>query len=179
MAPITGPAFIRQLSRTAPGTVIACDVGQHQMWVAQHYEFDHPRRHLTSGGLGTMGFGLPAAIGAQFADRNSTVINVTGDGSFMMNAQELATIRRYKLLSDHPRQPVSGHGAPAARAVLQQPGKPHKPGRQPGFRGHGPRFDIPALHIDRTDQGIETIWPTTARCCCTWPSAGKKTYGPS
>ncbi|MDX1560547.1 MAG: biosynthetic-type acetolactate synthase large subunit, partial [Marinobacter sp.] len=98
MAPITGPAFVRQLSRIAPDdTVIACDVGQHQMWVAQHYDFDHPRHHLTSGGLGTMGFGLPAAIGAQFADRKSTVINVTGDGSFMMNAQELATIRRYNL----------------------------------------------------------------------------------
>ncbi|HLT13068.1 MAG TPA: biosynthetic-type acetolactate synthase large subunit, partial [Marinobacter sp.] len=94
LAPIAGPAFVRQLSRIAPDdTIIACDVGQHQMWVAQHYEFDHPRHHLTSGGLGTMGFGLPAAIGAQFADRNSTVINVTGDGSFMMNAQELATIR--------------------------------------------------------------------------------------
>ncbi|TVT33539.1 acetolactate synthase 2 catalytic subunit [Marinobacter vinifirmus] len=163
MAPITGPAFIRQLSRIAPDdTVIACDVGQHQMWVAQHYEFDHPRRHLTSGGLGTMGFGLPAAIGAQFADRNSTVINVTGDGSFMMNAQELATIRRYKL----PLKLIILDNQ--CLGMVRQQQELFYNNREshinlddnPDFVAMARAFDIPALHIDRTDQirrGIETI----------------------
>ena len=95
---IYAPRFIRDLSLAAGDDVsIACDVGQHQMWVAQHYLFRNPRRHLTSGGLGTMGFGLPAAIGAQFARPESTVICITGDGSIMMNIQELATIKRYNL----------------------------------------------------------------------------------
>lgn len=78
-------------------TVISCDVGQHQMWVAQHMDFSKASNHLSSSGFGTMGFGLPAAIGAQFARPSDTVINVSGDGSFMMNVQELATIRRYQL----------------------------------------------------------------------------------
>lgn len=95
---IYAPRFIRDLSLAAGDDVsIACDVGQHQMWVAQHYLFRNPRRHLTSGGLGTMGFGLPAAIGAQLARPESTVICITGDGSIMMNIQELATIKRYNL----------------------------------------------------------------------------------
>ncbi len=97
-AGITGPHFMRQLSRMTRGeAIISCDVGQHQMWVAQHYTFDHPRKHLTSGGLGAMGFGLPAAIGAQLAHPQTAVINVAGDGSFVMNVQELATISRYRL----------------------------------------------------------------------------------
>jgi len=163
MAPITGPAFIRQLSRIAPDdTVIACDVGQHQMWVAQHYEFDHPRHHLTSGGLGTMGFGLPAAIGAQFADRNSTVINVTGDGSFMMNAQELATIRRYNL----PVKLIVMDNQCLGMVRQQQELFYNNRESQinlddnPDFVAMARAFDIPALHIERTDQirrGIETI----------------------
>lgn len=67
------------------------------MWVAQHCRFNHPRNHLTSGALGTMGFGLPAAMGAQFACPDRTVVLVSGDGSFMMNVQELATIARCRL----------------------------------------------------------------------------------
>ncbi|OZG75364.1 acetolactate synthase 2 catalytic subunit [Hahella sp. CCB-MM4] len=97
-APIDGPEFLDLLSRLAPSdTVIACDVGQHQMWVAQYVDFDHPRQHLSSGGLGTMGFGLPAAMGAQFARPDAKIINISGDGSFMMNLQEMATIMRYDL----------------------------------------------------------------------------------
>ncbi|HBC35865.1 MAG TPA: acetolactate synthase large subunit, partial [Marinobacter adhaerens] len=163
LAPITGPAFIRQLSRIAPDdTVIACDVGQHQMWVAQHYDFDHPRHHLTSGGLGTMGFGLPAAIGAQFADRNSTVINVTGDGSFMMNAQELATIRRYNL----PVKLIVMDNQCLGMVRQQQELFYNNRESQinlddnPDFVAMARAFDIPALYIERTDQirrGIETI----------------------
>ena len=67
------------------------------MWVAQHCRFNHPRNHLTSGALGTMGFGLPAAMGAQFACPDRTVLLVSGDGSFMMNVQELVTIARCQL----------------------------------------------------------------------------------
>ncbi|MEM9101375.1 MAG: acetolactate synthase 2 catalytic subunit, partial [Pseudomonadota bacterium] len=92
------PDFLRQLSIAAgPNTLVSCDVGQHQMWVAQHYQFYQPYDHLSSGGLGTMGYGLPAAIGAQFSRPHDRVINISGDGSFMMNVQELATIKRYKL----------------------------------------------------------------------------------
>ena len=78
-------------------TVVTTDVGQHQMWTAQHMRFDHPTNFLTSGSMGTMGFGLPAAIGAQISRPNDTVIAVTGDGSFMMNVQELSTIKRFQL----------------------------------------------------------------------------------
>ncbi|MGA8034478.1 MAG: acetolactate synthase 2 catalytic subunit [Candidatus Acidiferrales bacterium] len=95
---IYAPAFLRQLSeRAGENCIVACDVGQHQMWVAQHFRVNHPSQHLSSGGLGTMGYGLPAAIGAQFACPDATVINVSGDGSIMMNLQELATLRRYEL----------------------------------------------------------------------------------
>lgn len=95
---IFAPAMLSDLSKMVDkNTVVACDVGQHQMWVAQHMQFDGPENHLSSAGLGTMGFGLPAAIGAQFARPSDTVINVSGDGSFMMNVQELTTIKRAKL----------------------------------------------------------------------------------
>jgi len=95
---VYAPALLKRLSEVAPpDTVIACDVGQHQMWVAQHCRFNHPRNHLTSGALGTMGFGLPAAMGAQFACPDRTVVLVSGDGSFMMNVQELTTIARCRL----------------------------------------------------------------------------------
>ena len=74
--------------------ILVTDVGQHQMWVAQHYPFYHPRTLITSGGLGCMGYGLPAAVGAQIACPDKTVVLVTGDGSLQMNMQELATMRQ-------------------------------------------------------------------------------------
>ena len=79
------------LKQSGKDAVIATDVGQHQMWVAQFYPFDRPRQLITSGGQGTMGFGLPAAIGAKNAMPESTVVNFTGDGSILMNIQELMT----------------------------------------------------------------------------------------
>ncbi len=78
-----------------PGTIVATDVGQHQMWAAQRVRPSHPRDFLSSGGLGSMGFGFPAAIGAQFAHPTRTVVAVVGDGGFQMSLPELATLRRY------------------------------------------------------------------------------------
>jgi acetolactate synthase-1/2/3 large subunit len=95
---IYAPALLKELSEAAGDSAIfTCDVGQHQMWVAQHCRFSRPQAHLTSGGLGTMGYGVPAGIGALLAEPDATVITISGDGSFMMNVQELATIRRYRL----------------------------------------------------------------------------------
>ncbi|XQW87707.1 acetolactate synthase 2 catalytic subunit [Aeromonas veronii] len=95
---IYAPALLKQLSARLPeSSVVACDVGQHQMWVAQHMRFTCPRNHLSSAGLGTMGFGLPAAIGAKMSRPEDEVVLVSGDGSFMMNVQELGTIRRAQL----------------------------------------------------------------------------------
>jgi acetolactate synthase I/II/III large subunit len=95
---IYAPLLLKQLSERMPdNSVVSCDVGQHQMWVAQHMSFNTPRNHLSSGGLGTMGFGLPAAIGAKISRPQDTSIVVSGDGSFMMNVQELATIKRFRL----------------------------------------------------------------------------------
>lgn len=89
---------IEQIHRLTKGqAIIATEVGQHQMWTAQFYQFTHPRTLLSSGGLGTMGYGLPAAIGAQLAFPNRVVFDIAGEGSFQMNVQELATAVQYRL----------------------------------------------------------------------------------
>ena len=86
-------SVVETICRLTKGeAVIVPGVGQHQMWAAQFYTYKHPRQHLTSGGLGSMGFGLPAAIGAKVACPEKTVINIDGDGSFQMNIQELGTV---------------------------------------------------------------------------------------
>jgi len=77
--------------------IVSTEVGQNQMWAAQYFQFDRPRRWLTSGGLGTMGYGLPAALGAQVAFPKATVVDIAGDGSIQMNIQELATVAQYNL----------------------------------------------------------------------------------
>ncbi|MEJ2396301.1 MAG: thiamine pyrophosphate-binding protein [Candidatus Thiodiazotropha sp.] len=90
--------LIRTVGRLlGPSAVVTTDVGQHQMWTAQVYPFSRPRQWLTSGGLGTMGFGLPAAIGAALAQPDRTVVCFSGDGSILMNLQELATAAEHAL----------------------------------------------------------------------------------
>ncbi len=83
--------------KTKGEAIIVSDVGQHQMWIAQYYKFNHPRSHVSSGGLGTMGFSVPAAIGAAFAIKDRPVISISGDGGFQMNMQELVTAAYHKL----------------------------------------------------------------------------------
>ncbi|GFO67950.1 acetolactate synthase [Geomonas limicola] len=93
------PQYVIQRLRalSAPDAILATDVGQHQMWVAQFFQFTRPRTLLSSGGLGTMGFGLPAAMGAQAAFPERQVLAVCGDGGFQMNMQELATLVQNRL----------------------------------------------------------------------------------
>ena len=92
------------------------DVGQHQMWAAEFYRFDKPRRWINSGGLGTMGFGLPAAMGVKLAFPKETVCCVTGEASIQMCIQELSTCKQYDLPIKivNLEQPLHGHGAPVA-----------------------------------------------------------------
>ena len=95
---LTGPYVVEEIYRATKGDAIICtDVGQHQMWTAQYYKFSRPRTLLTSGGLGTMGYGLGAAIGAKLAKPEKTGINIAGDGCFRMNMNELATASRYNI----------------------------------------------------------------------------------
>jgi acetolactate synthase-1/2/3 large subunit len=96
---IIKPQFVIEKLRelSADDAIVTTEVGQHQMWAAQFFDFVQPRTFLSSGGLGTMGFGLPAALGAQAAFPKRQVIDISGDGSFQMNSQELATLVQYRL----------------------------------------------------------------------------------
>ncbi len=96
---IIKPQFVIEKLRelTNDDAIVTTEVGQHQMWTAQFFDFSQPRTFLSSGGLGTMGYGLPSALGAQAAFRERQVIDISGDGSFQMNSQELATLVQYRL----------------------------------------------------------------------------------
>jgi acetolactate synthase-1/2/3 large subunit len=95
---LSTPQFINAIQQATQGeAILVTDVGQHQMWAAQYYHNQHPRTIVTSGGLGTMGFGLPAAIGAQFAQPNKEVWTILGDGGFQMTMHDLATIAHERL----------------------------------------------------------------------------------
>ena len=95
---LTGPYIIETISKVTEGNVIlTTEVGQHQMWAAQFFKYDKPRKLITSGGLGTMGYGLGASIGAKMGNKDTTVINIAGDGCFRMNMNEIATATRYNI----------------------------------------------------------------------------------
>ena len=95
---LTGPYIMEKIYEVTEGdAIISTDVGQHQMWAAQYYKFRRPRQLLTSGGLGTMGYGLGAAIGAKMGCKDKVVINIGGDGCFRMNMNEIATATRYNI----------------------------------------------------------------------------------
>ena len=95
---LTGPYVIEEIYKQTEGdAIIVTEVGQHQMWAAQYYKFTKPRTLLTSGGLGTMGYGLGAAIGAKMGRPEKTVVNIAGDGCFRMNMNEVATAARYNI----------------------------------------------------------------------------------
>lgn len=153
--PIYAPALLNALSRRAPAeTVITTDVGQHQMWTAQHMQFSRPENFITSSGLGTMGFGIPAAIGAQVARPQDTVVCVSGDGSFMMNVQELTTIKRKQLplkilLLDNQRL---GMVRQWQQLFFQERYSQTTLTDNPDFLMLARAFDIPGQHITRKDQ---------------------------
>jgi acetolactate synthase-1/2/3 large subunit len=151
---VYAPALLKRLSELAPDAVVACDVGQHQMWVAQHWLMDDPRKHLSSGGLGAMGFGLPAAMGAQEASLDATVICVSGDGSIMMNIQELATLKRYRLpvkivLLDNQ---ALGMVRQWQELFFEKRYSEIDLSDNPDFVAVAQAFGIEALHIERADQ---------------------------
>ncbi|RMH93103.1 acetolactate synthase 2 catalytic subunit [Lysobacter pythonis] len=156
---VYAPALLRELSRRAPDAIVSCDVGQHQMWVAQHCRFANPRKHLSSGALGAMGFGLPAAVGAQLQDPSAQVVCVSGDGSFLMNAQELATIRRYDLpvkiiLLDNQ---ALGMVRQWQELFFAQRYSEIDLGDNPDFRAMAQSFGIPARHIRHRDEVADAL----------------------
>ncbi|MBB1061678.1 acetolactate synthase 2 catalytic subunit [Marilutibacter spongiae] len=151
---VYAPALLKRLSEIAPDAVVACDVGQHQMWVAQHWRFQHPRQHLTSGALGAMGFGLPAALGAQMQDPGARVVCVSGDGSFLMNVQELATAARYRLpvkivLLDNQ---ALGMVRQWQELFFEKRYSEIDLSDNPDFGALAAAFGIAALHVDRADE---------------------------
>lgn len=159
---IYAPLFLKQLSARKPDSaIVTTDVGQHQMWAAQHMSFTRPENFITSSGLGTMGFGLPAAVGAQVARPQDTVICVSGDGSFMMNVQELGTIKRKKLpvkivLMDNQRL---GMVRQWQQLFFSERYSETNLSDNPDFLTLASAFDIPGQRITRKDQ-VETAIDT-------------------
>ncbi|WP_312273657.1 acetolactate synthase 2 catalytic subunit [Pseudescherichia sp.] len=152
---IYAPLLLKQLSDRKPqDSVVTTDVGQHQMWSAQHMTYSRPEKFITSSGLGTMGFGLPAAVGAQVARPDDTVICISGDGSFMMNVQELGTVKRKQLplkivLLDNQRL---GMVRQWQQLFFQERYSETTLTDNPDFLMLARAFGIPGQHITRKDQ---------------------------
>ncbi|UDG80100.1 acetolactate synthase 2 catalytic subunit [Candidatus Steffania adelgidicola] len=157
---IYAPALLRAISDCAPdNAVVTTDVGQHQMWTAQHMRFSRPENFITSSGLGTMGFGIPAAIGAQIARPEDTIICISGDGSFMMNVQELTTIKRKQLplkivLLDNQRL---GMVRQWQQLFFDRRYSETTLTDNPDFIILASAFDIPGLHITRKAQIAQAL----------------------
>ena len=154
-AAIYAPALLKTLSERKPADcVVTTDVGQHQMWAAQHMRFSRPENFITSSGLGTMGFGVPAAVGAQVARPDDTVVCISGDGSFMMNVQELGTIKRKRLplkivLLDNQRL---GMVRQWQQLFFNERYSETNLSDNPDFLTLASAFDIPGQRITRKDQ---------------------------
>lgn len=152
---IYAPLLLKQLSDRKPeNAVITTDVGQHQMWSAQHITSTRPENFITSSGLGTMGFGLPVAVGAQVARPDDTVICISGDGSFMMNVQELGTVKRKQLplkivLLDNQRL---GMVRQWQQLFFDERYSETTLTDNPDFLTLASAFGIPGQHITRKDQ---------------------------
>ncbi|RLM21566.1 acetolactate synthase 2 catalytic subunit [Brenneria alni] len=152
---IYAPALLKAISdRKTVDTVVTTDVGQHQMWAAQHMTFSRPENFITSSGLGTMGFGVPAAVGAQVARPDDMVICISGDGSFMMNVQELGTIKRKRLplkivLLDNQRL---GMVRQWQQLFFDERYSETNLSDNPDFLTLASAFDIPGQRITRKDQ---------------------------
>ena len=152
---LCAPLLLKKLSDRKPADcVVTTDVGQHQMWAAQHIAHTRPENFITSSGLGTMGFGLPAAVGAQVARPNDTVVCISGDGSFMMNVQELGTVKRKQLplkivLLDNQRL---GMVRQWQQLFFQERYSETTLTDNPDFLMLASAFGIPGQHITRKDQ---------------------------
>lgn len=152
---LTGPYIMEKIYELTDGeAIITTDVGQHQMWAAQHIVHTRPENFITSSGLGTMGFGLPAAVGAQVARPNDTVVCISGDGSFMMNVQELGTVKRKQLplkivLLDNQRL---GMVRQWQQLFFQERYSETTLTDNPDFLMLASAFGIPGQHITRKDQ---------------------------
>lgn len=163
---IYAPLLLKQLSDRKPADcVVTTDVGQHQMWSAQHMTYTRPENFITSSGLGTMGFGLPAAVGAQVARPNDTVICISGDGSFMMNVQELGTVKRKQLplkivLLDNQRL---GMVRQWQQLFFNERYSETTLTDNPDFLVLASAFGIPGQHITRKDQ-VEAALDTMLSC---------------
>ncbi|MGG7448962.1 acetolactate synthase 2 catalytic subunit [Kosakonia oryzendophytica] len=163
---IYAPLLLKQLSERKPeNSVVTTDVGQHQMWAAQHLSFNRPENFITSSGLGTMGFGLPAAVGAQVARPDDTVICISGDGSFMMNVQELGTVKRKQLplkivLLDNQRL---GMVRQWQQLFFNERYSETTLTDNPDFLTLASAFGIPGQHITRKDQ-VEAALDTLLSC---------------
>ncbi|MEM7181993.1 MAG: thiamine pyrophosphate-dependent enzyme, partial [Spirochaetota bacterium] len=155
--------FIEKLHTATKGNaIVSTDVGQHQMWTAQYYLFNEPNCWLTSGGLGTMGYGLPAAIGAKVARPNKTVICISGDGSIQMNIQELATMTMYdigvKLVIFN--NSFLGMVRQWQELFFEERFSQSEWQYNPSFTKIGEAYDIPSLSIskkEQVEQGIEFL----------------------
>ncbi len=166
-AGIFAPRLLNQLSTSlakqniqqAKNYHVTTDVGQHQMWAAQHMRFDLPTQFISSSGLGTMGFGVPAAIGAKICKPDAQVVTVSGDGSFMMNVQELATIKRYQipvkiLLIDNSRL---GLVRQWQQLFFEQRYSETDLSDNPDFVALAKAFDIEAESIEKNEQVEDAV----------------------
>lgn len=150
------PQFVieRLYELTKGGAIITTGVGQHQMWTGQYYLFEEPRRFITSAGLGSMGFGYPAALGAKMAFPDLQVVDVDGDGSFLMNIQELATAKVHKIAAKAIILNNQHLGM-----VVQWEDLKYESNRAHTFLGD------PHVEYDPTHQTLENIFPDYVKAC--------------